>query len=308
MGFYADAGGNRFDGEMNVTAARRLPISEQKAISSLIFVFEDDIVIPDDETEEGPEEPQEPEEPEQPEQQEQPEHGEDQSIDDEPPASEPEASQQPAQQDEPSGTVTSEPAIYRPGRSAAPSSDDAEEQEPETGPEPTPPALTCGGAVLDTSNRAYLMGYGDGVIGEDDFITRAQIAQVIYRLMTEESREALNATENSFEDVPTSAWYSLPVSTIARAGIVVGYGDRFHPEAYLTRAQLITIMARFIEPVERESGFYDVSGHWAETFISTAEASGWLTGGGALQTDEYVTRGEVVSFINHAFDVWEDNG
>ena len=161
--------------------------------------------------------------------------------------------------------------------------------------------------MLDTSNSAYLAGYGNGVIGEDDLITRAQIAQVIYRLLTEESRKALDTTENSFEDVSASAWYNLPVSTIAHAGIVVGYGDNFHPEDYLTRAQIITILARFIAPVERKSSFKDISGHWAEAFVSTAEAAGWLYGGGNLGPDEYVTRGEVVSFINHAFDLCEKN-
>lgn len=203
--------------------------------------------------------------------------------------------------------MTPGPSTYTPtpSRSDTPPSDDGDDQEAETTPEPEPPVLICGGAALDTSNRAYLAGYGDGVIGEDDLITRAQIAQVIYRLLTEESRKALETTENSFEDVPASAWYNLPVSTIARAGIVVGYGDTFHPEGYLTRAQLITIMARFVAPVERESSFADISGHWAEAFVSTAKAAGWLDGGGDLRPDEYVTRGEVVSFINHAFDLCE---
>lgn len=86
---------------------------------------------------------------------------------------------------------------------------------------------------------------------------------------------------------------------------MIGYDNALHPEGYITRAQIITIMARFVAPVERRSSFADISGHWAEAFVSTAEATGWLDGGGNLWPDECVTRGEVVGFINHAFDLCE---
>ena len=178
----------------------------------------------------------------------------------------------------------------------------ADNPEPVATVEPEPPALICGGAVLDPSNRAYLNGYGDGVIGEDDPITRAQIAQLFYRLLTEESRAALSGAESKFDDAPASAWYHPAVSAIASAGVVIGCGDGFHPNEYLTRAQLITIMARFIEPMEHESGFADISGHWAENYIKTAEAAGWITADGDLRPDEYVTRGETVTFINTVLD------
>ena len=206
------------------------------------------------------------------------------------------------------------PPSYTPSRSYTRSSEDSDTSELEPAPAPAEqaqpeaaaPALSCGGAALDTSGRAFLAGYGDGVIGEDDPVTRAQIAQIIYRLMTDESREALQTTENSFEDVPNDAWYNLAVSTIARAGIVVGTGDGFHPEGYITRAQLITIMARFIAPAEQGSSYADVTGHWAKGFIGTAEAAGWLTGGGDLHPNEYISRREVVEFINHVFDLCEE--
>lgn len=298
LGFYADFADTRFNGETNVTEFQPLPISKESDVAALIFVFEDDIAAQDDESTKGSQEPEEPQEPD---------SGGDQSGDDEPSEEGPTGPQEQEPQEKPSRPVTTGPSIHRPtsGGSYTPPSDDGSNREPVTSSEPEPPALICGGAVLDTSNRAYLAGYGNGVIGEDDLITRAQIAQVIYRLLTEESRKALETTENSFEDVSASAWYNLPVSTIAHAGIVVGYGDNFHPEDYLTRAQIITILARFIAPVERKSSFKDISGHWAEAFVSTAEAAGWLYGGGNLRPDEYVTRGEVVSFINHAFDLCE---
>jgi predicted outer membrane repeat protein len=301
LGFYTDITDARFNGEDNVTTLQPLPISSEDGVVALIFAFEDDMSASSGNV---PEEPQEVEEP----QETQEDGGGDQDAQPEVPA------EQQEPENEPSGPVVPEPSTYTPAPAwsytSSPDDGDDQEPEPEQEPEqePEPPVLICGGAALDTSNRAYLAGYGDGVIGEDDLITRAQIAQIIYRLLTEESREVLETSENSFEDVPALAWYNLPVSTIARAGIVVGYGGSFHPGGYLTRAQLITIMARFITPVEGESSFTDISGHWAETFIRTAEAVGWLDGGSDFRPDEYVTRGEVVNFINHVFDLCEKAG
>lgn len=318
LGFYIDDTDARFDGTTNITETKELPISLESAVSALIFVFEDDIYV------------QEPE-------QENPDEGKDQGAEAPAAGQEQETAQSPgleaSQEQDQAKEATQEPAQERepePEQPSAPSesppnvpsngthssshtrpSKDNDISEPTASPtqqQETEQALTvlsCGGATLNTSDRAFLAGYGDGVIGEDDHITRAQIAQIIYRLLNDESRETLQTTENSFDDVPTGAWYNLAVSTIARAGIVVGYGDSFHPEGYLTRAQLITIMARFVAPVECESSFTDISGHWAESFVSTAEAVGWLDGGGDLRPDEHVTRGEVVSFINHAFDLCE---
>lgn len=317
LGFYCDASDGRFNGETNVTENKPLPISKESGVLDLIFVFTDEIIVQDDEQQvepvqepdqQEPEEPAQPSEPEAPQGQEQPEE----------PAQEPTSEPEP-EPEQPSASVAPPsvvPPSYTPSRSNTRSSEDSDTSESESEPAPAPaeqaqpeaaaPALSCGGAALDTSGRAFLAGYGDGVIGEDDPVTRAQIAQIIYRLMTDESREALQTTENSFEDVPAEAWYNLAVSTIARAGIVVGTGDGFHPEGYITRAQLITIMARFIAPAEQESSYADVTGHWAESFIGTAEAAGWLTGGGDLRPNEYISRREVVEFINHVFDLCEE--
>lgn len=315
LGFYIDDADARFDGTTNITERKELPISVESAVSALIFVFEDDIHVQEPEPEDpdtgnGQEdetpatgqgqETAQPSEPEAPQEQ-------DQTRD---PAQEQESqSEQPSEPREPPAKVppshTHSSSHTRPSKDSDTSEPNVSPEQPqETGQAST--VLSCGGATLDTSARAFLAGYGDGVIGEDDLITRAQIAQIIYRLLTDESREALQTTENSFDDVSADAWYNLAVSTIARAGIVIGCGDGgFHPEGYITRAQLITIMARFIAPVEQESSYVDVSGHWAENFIGTAEDAGWLAGSGALHPDEHITRREVVEFINHVFDLCE---
>ena len=296
LGFYADEVDHRFDGASNVTELQGLPISKSDVAVALIFVFEDDIVTPEPVADPAPE--PEPEPDPTPEQ-----HRDQEPAGDGEPESETTAA---SKANDSTGTEDSTPRGNYSGYTSpvtirrAP--EPADNPEPVATVEPEPPALICGGAVLDPSNRAYLNGYGDGVIGEDDPITRAQIAQLFYRLLTEESRAALSGAESKFDDVPASAWYHPAVSAIASAGVVIGCGDGFHPNEYLTRAQLITIMVRFIEPMEHESGFADISGHWAENYIKTAEAAGWITADGDLRPDEYVTRGETVTFINTVLD------
>ena len=313
VGFFLDSKDDRFDGETNITTALPMPINYNSASFGLIFALDGDITAQIIEPEQPPAQEQQPDHQEsaEPTQPSEPEahQGQEQPEESTPtPEPEPEPEQPSAAAAPPSVAPSSNP----PSRSYTRSTEDSDTSETipapaeQTEPESAAPALSCGGAALDTSGRAFLAGYGDGVIGEDDLVTRAQIAQIIYRLMTDESREALQTTENSFEDVPAEAWYNLAVSTIARAGIVVGTGDGFHPEGYITRAQLITIMARFIAPAEQGSSYADVTGHWAESFIGTAEAAGWLTGGGHLHPNEYISRREVVEFINHVFDLCEE--
>ena len=304
IGFYTDNYEDRFDGETNITAALSMPVKSE--LGGLIFICDGDITAQIAEPE--PPDQQESEEPTQPSEPETPQETE-------PPETEP--SEEPAHDSEPelpSGTDTQSPVVpprYWPSENPTHASSSKGSSEPSRIPaaqqktKAAANSLSCGGATLNTSDRAFLSGYGDGVIGESDPVTRAQIAQIIYRLMTEESRAALQTTENGFPDVPADAWYNLAVSTIARAGIVVGTGDGFHPEDNVTRAQLITIMARFIAPSEFTSSYTDVAGHWAENFIAAAEGAGWLSGGGNLRPNEYATRHEVVEFINHIFDLCE---
>lgn len=54
LGFYADFADTRFNGETNVTEFQPLPISKESDVAALIFVFEDDIAVQDDESTEGP--------------------------------------------------------------------------------------------------------------------------------------------------------------------------------------------------------------------------------------------------------------
>ena len=136
-------------------------------------------------------------------------------------------------------------------------------------------------------------------------ITRAEVATIFFRLMTNEYRMENWATENDFSDVETGTWYNNAISTVATAGLVNGYSDgSFLPGNNITRAEFATIAARFTSDEEVQTGrFSDISGHWAEMYIERAAAAGWITGeNGKFRPDDYITRAEVIVVVNRMLD------
>ena len=164
--------------------------------------------------------------------------------------------------------------------------------------------LMCGEAVIDTSRSVVLAGYGDGLLHEDDPLTRAQAAQIIYRLLTAESVERLYTLKNAFVDCHVSAWYNEAVSTIAKAGIVVGCGnDLYCPNNLLTWAQALTILTRFTEIQEYNLQYITYDG-WALQAVETAAALGWIEDSLSLDINSIITRGDFVDLLNGVLEMY----
>lgn len=180
-----------------------------------------------------------------------------------------------------------EPPVYRPVRPTKP-----------VEPEPQPaPALICNNAVIDTSRSAKLQGYGDGLLHEDDSLSRAQMATIVYRLLDDESVAALSVPSRSFTDVDASAWYAPFVLALADAGVVGGTGTGyFAPDSPTTWAQLLTVLGRFVEQQECALQHIRYDG-WARPAIETAVALGWIEDSTEIVPDDVITRGEAVDLI-----------
>lgn len=172
--------------------------------------------------------------------------------------------------------------------------------------EETPEQAIClasGGLTLDIEKPLALMGYGNGIIGENDLITRAQIAVLLCRSLADESEVVPLAAENHFADVDTGAWYYDAVSTLASAGVIAGYDGLYYPDSHLTWGQLITILTRFVDAkAEEMPDGITYSGHWSYGNIVTAAAYGWIDDVISFDPDKPVTRGEAVEFINSIFE------
>ena len=67
---------------------------------------------------------------------------------------------------------------------------------------------------------AYIVGYPNGNVEPNGNITRAEVATIFFRLLTEEVRTANSTQSNSLSDVTRGQWFNHAVSTLSSMGIV----------------------------------------------------------------------------------------
>ena len=260
-----------------------LPLTDYASTAKLIFLTDEQAAeyFAPEEPDNPDEEPDTPETPSEP--PEQPDNGEDGDAPEESPTTPEEPQDKPDSSDD-----DYEPPVYRPVRLTKP-----------VEPEPQPaPSLICNNAVIDTSRSAKLQGYGDGLLHEDDSLSRAQMATIVYRLLDDESVAALSVPSSSFTDVDASAWYAPFVLALADAGVVGGTGNGyFAPDSPTTWVQLLTVLGRFVERQECALQHIRYDG-WARPAIETAVALGWIEDSAEIVPDDVITRGEAVELIN----------
>ena len=155
-----------------------------------------------------------------------------------------------------------------------------------------------------TDHFGYIIGYEDGTIKPDASITRAEVATIFFRLLTDEARDKFWTETNSYSDVAPTAWYNNAVSTLSRMGILGGYEDgTFRPNAPITRAEFAKIAVSVFEyeDISAENIFTDVAtGSWYESFVAVAAKLGLIEGyaGNVYRPNESITRAEACTIIN----------
>ena len=148
---------------------------------------------------------------------------------------------------------------------------------------------------------AYIVGYPDSTVRPQNGITRAEVATIFFRLLTDETRDANSTKSNSYSDVAAGAWYNHAVSTLSAMGIVKGSNGKFNPNAPITRAEFAAIAARFDDKANTTTAdFSDIASHWAKNEISAASNNGWITGypDGTFRPDNKITRAEAMTLVN----------
>ncbi|MDY5338158.1 MAG: S-layer homology domain-containing protein, partial [Intestinimonas sp.] len=153
---------------------------------------------------------------------------------------------------------------------------------------------------------AYIIGRDDGLVHPEAEITRAEVATIFFRLLTEDSRGRYWSQSNSYGDVDAGAWYNNAVSTLSNAGILYGKpGNLFDPDASITRAEFAAIAVRFFGgEYEGEDQFSDIGGHWASNEINRAYINNLVKGytDGTFRPDNDITRAEAITIINRVLE------
>ena len=176
-----------------------------------------------------------------------------------------------------------------------------------------------------TDHFAYIVGYGNGEVRPQNNITRAEVATIFFRLLTDDVRDENLTKTNRYSDVAATSWYNTAVSTLSSMGIITGYPDgTFRPNAAITRAEFAAIAARFDNDGDKTAAkFSDIATHWAKDEISIAYNNGWITGypDGTFGPQRSITRAETMTLVNRVLNrqpeteddllpnmtVWTDN-
>lgn len=166
--------------------------------------------------------------------------------------------------------------------------------------------------AVDYALRNNLMGgYGKGLFGPNNNLTRAQLAQILYN---REGRPAVSGS-SPFTDVANGAWYSDAITWAAANGIVSGYGGgKFGPNDNITREQLAAILWRYSKSpaaANKELHFNDadeISGYALDA-IRWAVEHGILNGfgDGRLGPKGLATRAQVAQMLKNFIENQEDN-
>ena len=158
---------------------------------------------------------------------------------------------------------------------------------------------------------AYIVGYPNGNVEPNGNITRAEVATIFFRLLTEEARTANSTQSNSLSDVTRGQWFNHAVSTLSSMGIVKGHNDgTFAPNAPITRAEFAAIAARFDDKnTDTSSKFTDIASHWAKNEIGIAANKGWINGypDGTFRPNQYITRAEAMTLVNRVLNRLPEN-
>ena len=153
---------------------------------------------------------------------------------------------------------------------------------------------------------AYIVGYPDGNVKPGSSITRAEVATIFFRLLTEDIRTANSTQSNSLSDVSRGQWFNHAISTLSSMGIVKGNPDgTFDPDAPITRAEFAAIAARFDDKnTNTTSNFSDIASHWAKDEIGVAANKGWINGypDSTFRPDQYITRAEAMTLVNRVLN------
>lgn len=302
VGYYADYFESPFDPENNaVFLGESLSIEKVDTHFGAKFVFASDLpeepepepIPPEQDTPDSSDTPSDPEpvEPSDPGPSDKPGTPDSPDEPDEPEEPEPPKDPEPDTSDEDT-PAPSRP--HRPSHSDTPAIEIAE---------PVKLVLSCGDAVLDPAISLFLAGYGDGQTHENDPITRAQIAVLLYRSLTPASVAMLSSDYDAFSDVELGTWYYDAVSALASAGIVSGYNGLFRPDDTLTSGELITMLTRFVEAKTAPMPWVSYQGHWSYPSIVTAVAYGWIDDASEIDPDRPVARGEAVAWVNSIFEL-----
>lgn len=155
--------------------------------------------------------------------------------------------------------------------------------------------------------RFYVLGDGDGKFRPHCGIKRSEIAQIFANIL-DYDKANIPLSYKAYKDVKEGAWYYDAVQKTSAKGIFAGYDDgEFKPDKEITQAELIATIKRYQELADEKENIMNIEeAHWAKNEINAAAKKNWLEiyqkHIADFDPDRVITREEVVSILNRAFE------
>lgn len=142
-----------------------------------------------------------------------------------------------------------------------------------------------------------LKGYGNGDLGLEKKITRAEFASIIIRMMGYDKNPIKVSSKISFKDLSKKHWAYSAVRMAASLGYIKGYSNKtFKPSNNITYAEAISIMVRVLKYGDK------LSGQWPDNYINKANTLGLLKNLD-VSADTPITRGNAAVLITNSLNV-----
>lgn len=154
---------------------------------------------------------------------------------------------------------------------------------------------------------SYVIGYPDGSIKPERYISREEISAILIRILDESTLKSNWKITNTFTDVAAKRWSSNSISTLENLKYIVGYPDHtFHPDNYITREEFATIIVRIAgleNATPKENYFTDTKG-WATKYVNLAFENRLVFGydNTTFRPKANISRAEAISIINRVLD------
>ncbi len=176
------------------------------------------------------------------------------------------------------------------------------------------------------SAQGLITGYSgerSGQFGVGDALTRAQLANILWRNACPDEAEAYDedqANATGMADVKSNCWYTGAANWAVKTGVINGVGDgadrEFQPDTPVTMEQMVTILANYKAKAEAEGAdlsqlnrFLDgwSTDEWARGSVSWAAQAGLVngyevSGGRELRPLEHISRERAATILTSAFD------
>ncbi|MDN4492176.1 S-layer homology domain-containing protein [Ureibacillus aquaedulcis] len=141
-----------------------------------------------------------------------------------------------------------------------------------------------------------------GKFNPNELVTRADAVQFIFNAL---KLEKTTETGFLFKDIPNNATYKHALFTLTSLGIIEN-AEFFHPNDYLTRAQLCKIISLAFDIAidqKNHTSFRDVtSSHWAKNYIESLADIEIIKGTSkdTFSPNQKVTRAQMAAFLDRS--------